>query len=358
MNSITFSLSDHSFIGSGYNNNMGYACSDSFIGAGEFNSMPIDGGESFIGGGDYNTNAYGFYCVIPGGFENYASGDYSFAAGQQARANYQGDFVWADSQNAPFNSTAGDQFLIRAQGGVGINKNNPAAALDVGGTVAALTFYGNSIGLGVSPSYSVDVSAGQAVGRFTTTGSGNGSVIELKNTTASSAMLGAINFNNAANAYPGQIAYTTANSMTFRAGGSQAMVLNTSGLTVNGTFVSASDRNLKENFQSVSAKEVLAKVAALPVTRWNYKQDKQSEHIGPMAQDFYAAFNVGPDDRHITTIDEGGVALVAIQGLNQKLQDEAQAKDAEITELKKQNDALAGRLNVLEALANQLANPK
>jgi DNA-binding transcriptional MerR regulator len=35
-----------------------------------------------------------------------------------------------------------------------------------------------------------------------------------------------------------------------------------------------------------------------------------------MAQDFYAAFNVGEDDRHITSIDEDGVALAAIKALN------------------------------------------
>ena len=63
----------------------------------------------------------------------------------------------------------------------------------------------------------------------------------------------------------------------------------------------------------------MKKVAALPITRWNFKQDKGIEHIGPMAQDFYEAFEVGMDDRHIATVDEGGVALAAIQGLNQKL---------------------------------------
>jgi hypothetical protein len=74
------------------------------------------------------------------------------------------------------------------------------------------------------------------------------------------------------------------------------------------------------------------------VTRWNYKEDQNSEHIGPMAQDFYAAFNVGPDDKHITTVDESGVALAAIQGLNEKLEDlreESKAKDAEIEALRK-----------------------
>src|SRR5439155_7593944 len=56
-------------------------------------------------------------------------------------------FVWADSQNAAFASVANDQFLIRAQGGVGIGKNNPTTALDVNGTVTATSFSGSGAGL-------------------------------------------------------------------------------------------------------------------------------------------------------------------------------------------------------------------
>jgi hypothetical protein len=37
-----------------------------------------------------------------------------------------------------------------------------------------------------------------------------------------------------------------------------------------------------------------------------------------MAQDFYAAFSVGEDNRHITSIDEDGVALAAIQALHRE----------------------------------------
>ena len=55
---------------------------------------------------------------LPGGQNNTASGEFSFAAGQQAQAVNQGAFVWADSQNATFASTANDQFSVRAQGGV------------------------------------------------------------------------------------------------------------------------------------------------------------------------------------------------------------------------------------------------
>ena len=72
-------------------------------------------------------------------------------------------------------------------------------------------------------------------------------------------------------------------------------------------------------------------------------------HMGPMAQDFYAAFGLGTDDKHIATIDADGVALAAIQGLNQKLTDELARKDTEIAELRNQVDQL--QLLVETALA-------
>ena len=85
-------------------------------------------------------------------------------------------------------------------------------------------------------------------------------------------------------------------------------------------------------------------------------------HLGPMAQDFYAAFNVGPDDKHIATVDEGGVALAAIQGLDEKVEVGSQKSEvriqnleAENAQLKQQNDSLAERLNKLEAMVKQLA---
>jgi hypothetical protein len=91
-----------------------------------------------------------------------------------------------------------------------------------------------------------------------------------------------------------------------------------------------SDRNAKENFQPVDYQAVLNRVAALPVTEWNYKTDREGvQHIGPMAQDFQAAFRLSADDKHISVVDEGGVALAAIQGLNQKLE-ETRAENAEL----------------------------
>ncbi len=84
-------------------------------------------------------------------------------------------------------------------------------------------------------------------------------------------------------------------------------------------------------------------VASLPVSRWNYKEDNTQSHIGPMAQDFHAAFDVGPDDKHIAAVDEGGVALAAIPGLSQKLEEqrtELNQKESEIVMLKQRLDAL------------------
>jgi hypothetical protein len=108
--------------------------------------------------------------------------------------------------------------------------------------------------------------------------------------------------------------------------------------------VVGSDRNTKENFQPLDSQTILAKVASLPVTKWNYKIDGRAmQHIGPMAQDFHNTFGLdGVDDKHISMVDEGGVALAAIQGLNQKLEE----KDEEIQNLKL-------RLEKLEQLMNE-----
>jgi len=101
---------------------------------------------------------------------------------------------------------------------------------------------------------------------------------------------------------------------------------------------------------------VLDKVAALPLSTWHYKtQDPAVRHIGPMAQDFKAAFEVGESDTGITTIDADGVALAAIQGLNQKVEERSREQGARSTELKKENRALKQELAELKALVKTLA---
>src|SRR6185503_11390925 len=101
---------------------------------------------------------------------------------------------------------------------------------------------------------------------------------------------------------------------------------NIAGVTLasgSGSWSSLSDRNAKENFTAANARAILDKVAALPLASWNYKaQGAGVRHFGPTAQDFHAAFGLGTDDKHIATVDADGVALAAIQGLNQKVEEE------------------------------------
>jgi Chaperone of endosialidase len=97
---------------------------------------------------------------------------------------------------------------------------------------------------------------------------------------------------------------------------------------------------------------VLQKVATMPITSWSYKAEEPSiRHIGPMAQDFYSAFGLGLDNKHIGTIDEGGVALAAIQGLyrqnkalereNRTLRAQLGAQNARLTKLERAFSAVS-----------------
>ncbi len=123
------------------------------------------------------------------------------------------------------------------------------------------------------------------------------------------------------------------------------------------SWINASDRNLKQDFAAVDAQAVLGKVASLPVRTWSYKLQPGQKHLGPVAQDFHPAFGLGLDDVSISTVDEGGVALAAIQGLNQKLNE----KDAEIEKLKAKADkvdSLEKQLNELKLMVQLLAEKK
>ena len=84
----------------------------------------------------------------------------------------------------------------------------------------------------------------------------------------------------------------------------------------------------------------------MPISTWNCKaHDESIRHIGPMAEDFHATFGVGEKETMITTIDADGVALAAIQGLHEIVQE----KEASIAELEAQNDAQNERIANLEA---------
>ncbi|HAV61512.1 MAG TPA: hypothetical protein DCY13_04005 [Verrucomicrobiales bacterium] len=283
----------------------------------------VGGGSGNIASGDYSTIGGGYgntssgaSSVVPGGDGNVAAGDTSFAAGSSAKANHTGTFVWADATTGSFASTSTNQFLIRASGGVGIGTTDPQGALDI--AVAD--------GQRLQFRYENDLVPGLNV---KTTGDYPG-ILRLRNALEiwpddTAARAGKLDVRNAAG------------NITVSADGQSGNVTAVS-------FSPTSDRNAKENFAPVDARAVLAQVANLPISRWSFKSDPSVAHIGPMAQDFHSTFNVGIDEKHISTVDADGVALAAIQGLNQV-----------VDEKNKEIEILKHRLHALEQIVFDLS---
>ena len=101
-----------------------------------------------------------------------------------------------------------------------------------------------------------------------------------------------------------------------------------------------SDRALKERVVPVDQRAILQRVAELPIASWNYTAQPPSiRHIGPMAQDFAAAFGVGESDKQINLLDANGVALAAIQALTAQVQ----AQQVELAQLRAELAAVRSR---------------
>jgi hypothetical protein len=126
------------------------------------------------------------------------------------------------------------------------------------------------------------------------------------------------------------------------------ILLGTNGntLTISAQPGVVSDRDLKADFTKVAPADILRKLSALSITAWRYTNEVSDvRHLGPMAQDFKAAFGLGQDDKFIGFVDEEGVALTAIQGLNQKVESENAALRAENADLKARVEKLEGLVN-------------
>jgi uncharacterized coiled-coil protein SlyX len=149
------------------------------------------------------------------------------------------------------------------------------------------------------------------------------------------------------------------NVLQLTPGGAKYMVMgNGAYLTTGGAWTNSSDRNLKARFRPVSGPDVLRRLNTLPITTWSYKTEGSGvRHIGPMAQDFHAAFGLGDDDKHITTIDEGGVALAAIQEVyRQILEKSAQIEEqkGQIAEQREEIARLRAQVEKLQQVQDRL----
>jgi len=291
-------------------------------------------GYSTVGGG--NGNSSGSYATVAGGLDNKASGFGSFIGG--------GGFD--DSAKQPGNTAAGTASAIA--GGMANTASGHYS------TVAGGLFNEASSSYAAVP------------GGLDNVASGEGSF--AAGTYAFALNDGAFVWADDRPDY--DFESTAANGFFVRCSGGAQFVTAiddstgdaTAGVKIGAggaSWSSICDRTAKKNFHQVDTVSVLNKLAAIPIQQWNYKWETDADvpNIGPMAQDFKAAFYPGRDDKSISTLEFDGVELAAIQGLNQKLNE----KEAEIEKLKvtaAKVDSLEKQLNELRQKVQLLAGQK
>ncbi len=393
-----------SFIGAGTNN--GITAGEAFVGAG--NNDSAQSGEAFVGAGFYNV-ASGQASFVGGGgstywnvqtglnvtptLDNSASGTDSFVgAGDLNQVSGFGSFIGAGGYTyALTKATSAANQVAGTDSFIGDGDQNSVAADDafVGG--------GKSNGIAAQATYSaiaggstnsVSGEYGAIAGGIGSKVSGTGAAVGggeanlasgavatipggYHNVASGSASFaagyGAEAANNGAFVWADEsstarVKSTINNEFLARASGGVYFYSNaasTVGVRLasgSGAWSSLSDRNMKTEIAPLDGAAVLEKVAALPLSVWSYRTEPGVRHVGPMAQDFYAAFGVGEDDRHIASIDEDGVALAAIKALhaeNRALNEENRTLHAENRELRAYMERGSERLARDEALRSR-----
>ncbi len=285
--------------------------------------LTIAGG--LVAGAVYGSSAPGDLAVAMGQFAT-AGGDASTAMGGGTSAN-------GTASVAMGSSTTADGTASVAMGSSTTAGGASSVAMGYNTTASG----GSSTALGNTTTASGDMST--AMG-FNTAARGDYSLATGYNTgiaaTASySTAMGAYAAASGSGAFVFGDASTTSvvysptnNSFTVRAAGgawfysNSAMTQGARLVAGAGGWSSISDRALKENFTDVDGEALLAGIARLPLQSWNYKaQDASVRHLGPMAQDFYAAFGLGEDERLINGVDIDGVTLAGVQALERRTRD-------------------------------------
>jgi hypothetical protein len=292
------------------------------IGGGQGNTIS-SGTWTVIGGGQNNSITGGNQSTIGGGIGNVVSAIYATVGGGQQNTNTSQAGTVAGGQN----NLASGQYQSTVGGGFANQATNSYATVPGG--------YGNLAGGLTSFAAGSNAKA-----------TNQGSFVWSDNSSGTA-------FTSTAN---NQVSFRCVGGVLFASGnnGTDQTVSWTPGAA---SWSFSSDRNLKDRFEEVDAASVLDKVSQLPIMEWSYKGFGQ-RHIGAMAQDFHQLFPLNENDKALNDADLHGVELAAIQGLNQKLETETKAKDAEIQTLRRQNDSLSIRLNELEATVKRLAAQK
>jgi hypothetical protein len=317
-------ISNPLIVGGSANNNGG---TYSAIVGGRGNRVEAFSSLSFIGGGRTNRVDIGL-ATIGGGIDNEAiSEGASVLGGRANKATDEYATVGGGTGNQAGNSD-GNPFNVVAATVAGGNGNHASA------TQATVGGGSSNVASGVNatvPGGTLNVAAGAnsfAAGK-NARAMHDGTFVWSDGTAEFASSL------------PNQFWVLASGGVIFNTGNNNGVVLNPG----SGAWSTISDRNSKENVVAVDAAEILEAVAKMPIATWNYKSQAESvRHMGPMAQDFYAAFELGEDERHISTIDVDGVALASIQALYQL----AQRQQAEIATLQEQNAAMSERLSTIE----------
>ncbi len=318
------------------------AADTSVISGGENNQIIFDGSGGTIGGGRGNTVS-GRNSTIAGGYDNEAGASAAIGGGWLNVAN--GGLA---TISGGANNTASG--IIATVGGGENNAAEADSCVISGGGGNSISGHAGTIGGGSANI--VDGWYGTVGGGANNKASGSATVPGGEYNIAAGGWSFAAGYQAKAN-HSGAFVWadvnyvdfpsTASNQFSARCTGGVRFVTGIDGsgnpnagvqvAAGGGSWSSISDRNLKQNLTPVDSKELLEKLAALPISTWNYKaQDPSIRHIGPTAQDFYAAFGVGEDDKHITSIDADGVAFAAIQQLYE-VQQELKEKVQRIEQL-------------------------
>ncbi len=330
---------EESSIGGGYYNFISSGANTSYyawIGSGYDNSISANGYQSVIGGGNVNALTAP-NSVIGGGNQNTLSSSDSVIGGGSTNAISGATTSFATIGGGANNS------VIAEWGTVAGGNTNTAS--------------GNGANVAGGANNTASGTHATVLGGSKNTASGNQSLAAGVNSNAATA--GSFVWSDDSSGAT-QLTSTVADQFLARASGGFTLwtnATNTVGATLapgSGTWSSASDRAMKTNVASIDDAQVLDKVARLPIGAWSYVSERGVRHVGPMAQDFYAAFGVGEDDRHITSIDEDGVALSAIKALhaeNGSLRSQQRTLRARQAAMQQQIDRLEAALVALRERA-------
>jgi hypothetical protein len=292
------------------------AAGEAVIGGGLFNSIQSVADDSFIGGGQQNTiESLATYSTIGGGDFNvvyYNASVSTIAGGQQNTIQ----------TNASFCSIGG---------GDGNTVEKGVETSTIGGG-AANVIKANSHGATIPGGYNNLATNASFAAGSNAKADDPGSFVWADSSSP--------DFHSAA-ANQFAVRCTGGAKFVTAIDGSGAQTAGVRLLAGDTAWSSISDRNEKKNFSPVNAEAILEKLTAMPMQSWNYKweSDTNTPHLGPMAQDFKAAFYPGRDDKSISTLEFDGVELAAIQGLNQKIEEQKMDldnRDARISALEKE----------------------